>query len=140
MAKAGLGFILVAILIVIVVILDSMSGRSARHGVQFERWQDENIDRQIPEEVEVLPREERDLLNFHISDEDILNAEERRLRDRREDYIYEVKPGESIDDIARKYLGHHDRKDDIYNKNPELFRGVGLRPGTRIVIPFSARR
>ncbi len=73
------------------------------------------------------------------SDRFDLNAEELRLADKGADYEYIVQDGDTIDLLARKYLGRHDLKKLLYEENPELPRGLRLAPGTRIKIPFRYR-
>lgn len=137
MHRAGIFFILAAAFLVGAFAFDLIFVQPKRHLRQIERLDDVREDRLGPEQDPSL----YDPTTTDVTDERfMLNAEELDLADREADYVYEVKDGDSIDEIARKYLGRHELKSVIYRENPGLPRGVRLEPGTRITIPLRYRR
>jgi LysM domain-containing protein len=64
-------------------------------------------------------------------------AEEARLN--RQDYRHELREGESLSDLARRYLGSEDELPLLLESNPELADQARIVPGDVVVIPFSRR-
>ncbi len=68
-----------------------------------------------------------------------LTLEELKLARQGVDYEYTIHDGDTIDELARRYLGSHNLKIRLLEENPHLPRTGPLPAGTKIVIPFRYR-
>lgn len=69
-----------------------------------------------------------------------LTLEEKKAADLGRDLTYVTRLGDTVRDLAAKYLGEAGLARVIYERNPRLSQVTDPPPGTRIVIPLSERR
>ncbi len=139
MQKLGLGFIVAAILVIAGFAVDLMTSSRSRTEGEIEQRRHNNIRRELPEDDNAVDPDIAKLLDINVDDKDLLTPEERRAQNDGVDYVYEVKPGDTLDDLARKFFGDSSKKPLLFRANPDLVPGGFLSSGTKLVIPFSER-
>ncbi|MFT7617258.1 MAG: hypothetical protein ACI97A_000892 [Planctomycetota bacterium] len=140
MAKTGCALIAFAIFLLVAFVSDQFYFRENREGQLRDGFREiesdiEEVDPRLADPELYAPSAFDDISSTRF----MLNVDEMKLAVAQEDYIYVVKEGDSIDALAKKYLGRHELKDILYTENPDIQRGLGIPPGTKITIPFRHR-
>ena len=140
MNRVGIGFIVAACAVLVLFVVDALVSREGRFQDRVDAATFQRIEKVDMDEVRppVPPDPTWDLTT--LSRDDVLTSREADLAARERDYTYTIRDGDTIDDLARKYLGDHALKSVLYDYNPSLVRGDRLIPGRKIVIPFRYRR
>ncbi len=139
MQKLGIGFIVAAVLVIGGFAVDLMTSSRSRAEGEIEQRRHNNFRRVLPDEDTAPDPDITKLLDIDVDDKDLLTPEERQAQTDGIDYVYEVKPGDTLDDLARKFLGDASKKPLLFRANPDLVPGGFLSSGTKLVIPFSER-
>ncbi|MCB9831065.1 MAG: LysM peptidoglycan-binding domain-containing protein [Planctomycetes bacterium] len=137
MRKSGIIFVVAGLFLLGAFAYDMAFVRPERHLRQIEQLDDVREDRVGPSfDPALYHPESSDVTDTRF----MLDNEELDLAERGEDYQYEIRDGDTIDELARKYLGRHELKSLLFRENPQLVPGRRLEAGTRITIPFRFRR
>ena len=139
MQKAGLILVVSSVLLIASFVVDQLT-----MGTRRSQWQNEKLDDRELQEVRPADLDpllfEPTIADDVTNDRFFLSSEELRLADAKEDYEYSTTEGDTIDILARKYLGSHEFKDMLYRENEHLRRGQKIPVGTKLTIPFRFRR
>ncbi len=141
MGKIGCALIGFAVFFLFAFVADQVFFRDRQDAHNIENFESEDY----PEEEEEDPRlSDPELYAPSIADDIsserfMLSIEETKLAETGKDYEYVIKEGDTIDELARKYLGSHNLKSILFQTNSELTPGAQLPVGTKIIIPFRER-
>lgn len=143
MKNPGTAFILAGIAVIGFFILDAVftsgvSERERHNARQREELYEQQVD-ELPEADPYAKLREEIFGDGGSADERLTRAEMKYVYESR-DMRYTVKPGESLSQIAKKYLGDARMVNELKERNPSLRHGVAPPPGSRIVIPMGLRR
>ena len=142
MQKAGFFFVATGIFLALFFIVDLWVARDHRTGQKLDsQLMDDHQDGAEIDEDDLLPEPMDPVLESILTPDDRpLTEAELRLIYSNADYEYTVQDGDTVDTLAKKYLGDYGLRNVIYEFNHRIGRETVLRRGEKITIPLRFRR